>query len=119
MVSIEITGNEVTVRILGHHRLWAVRNLIRFRMEDVESAVKVESSQKPPWRRCPGTYLPGFICAGTYHGEQGKEFWDTTFKGNAVEIRLKQGLFAKLVVDVKNPDELLKQLSSPRAVENG
>jgi hypothetical protein len=112
MVSVEVNRGEVTVRILGHHQLWAVRKLIRFKKEHVLSVTRVDTSLKPPWRRCPGTYLPGFICAGTYHGERGKEFWDTAFKGNAVEINLRQEQFSRMVVDVKNPDEVIEQLTS-------
>jgi hypothetical protein len=112
MVSVEIDRGEVTVRVLGHHRLWAVKKVIRFRRDHVQFATKVMATLKPPWRRCPGTYLPGFICAGTYHGDNGKEFWDTTFKGNAIEINLKQESFARLVVDVENPDEVIERLTS-------
>jgi hypothetical protein len=112
MVSVEVKGEEVTIRVLGHHRIWAVRSSIRFKRSNVQSATRVVGARKPPWRRCPGTYLPGFLCAGTYHAKEGKEFWDTTFRGNAIQIDLAGEAFTSLVVDVENPDEVIQLLTS-------
>jgi hypothetical protein len=111
MVSVEVGVGEVVVRVLGHHKIWAVKRVIRFGREQVRAVTRIETPLKPPWRRCPGTYVPGFICAGTYHGKEGKEFWDTTFRGQAIRIDLEGGDFASLVVDVENPDEVIRLLT--------
>ena len=110
MVAIEIAGNEVTVRVLGSHKIWALKSVVRFKKDQVVSIERVEGGLCPPWLRCPGTALPGVICAGTYYGKGRKEFWDRTAKGQGIVIDLRDGPFTRIVVDVADPDAAISML---------
>jgi hypothetical protein len=133
MVLIETKGGDVIISVLGWHVLWAFKRVICLKRERIQSIKMADTNLRPPWLRCPGTYLPGFICAGTYHGKGRKEFWDTTFtcnsiktfewpEGNAVWIDLpalpnfnwiglKGKPYTRIVVDVENPDSVIRALT--------
>ncbi|OPZ29441.1 MAG: hypothetical protein BWZ02_01004 [Lentisphaerae bacterium ADurb.BinA184] len=121
MVSIETAGDDVTLRVLGSHRMWAVKRTIRFKRQQVVTAAPAERGLWPPWCRCPGTALPWVIVAGTYYGRGRKEFWDHVRKGKAIRIDLRNGPYTRIVVDVADPETALAALappaSGPRASE--
>ncbi|WP_280347971.1 hypothetical protein, partial [Nocardia neocaledoniensis] len=88
MVEVEIDGNTVTVNVLGGHRLLALRQQVVIDRAAITGITPAEVDLRPPWVRAPGTFIPGVIAAGVYRGKGRKEFWDTTFGGNAVRIDL-------------------------------
>ena len=108
MVTIETTGNDVTVRVLGSHKLWALKSVFRFKKEQVISADRADQNLKPPWLRCPGTAVPWLICAGTYYGKGRKEFWDRTTRGKGIRIDLSNGPYTRIVVDVADPEATIR-----------
>ncbi len=110
MVAIEATGDEVTIRVLGSHKLWALKSVIRFRKDQVISAETADPGLRPPWLRSPGTSVPGLICAGTYYGKGRKEFWDRARGGKCIRIDLNNGPYSRLVVDVADPEAAMRTL---------
>ena len=62
------------------------------------------NTNHPPftWKeiRCPGSYLPGVIKAGTYYSGRGKEFWCTTKGKNILQIELDCERFSRLVLEI-------------------
>ncbi|GGK67107.1 hypothetical protein [Nocardia camponoti] len=114
MVELEINDNDntVSVHVLGSHRLLALRQQASFDRDAVVSIVPAEVDLRPPWVRAPGTFLPGVIAAGVFRGKGRREFWDTKFGGNAVQIDLAPGGdFTRLVVDVDNVDAVIRELA--------
>ncbi|MBF6210352.1 hypothetical protein IU433_00955 [Nocardia puris] len=111
MVEVEVTRRTVTFRVVGSHRLWALRRTITVPSDAIGEVARAEPELRPPWLRAPGTYLPKVIAAGTYRDGKGrKEFWDTTFRGKAIRVDLASGPFTRLVVDVDNPDATIRKL---------
>lgn len=115
MVELEVTGTTVTVHVLGAHRLLSLRDQIRFDLASVTAVAPAEIDRRPPWVRAPGTFFPGVIAAGTFRGKGRKEFWDTAFDGRGVRIDLAGADFTRLVVDVANPDEVMRLLATAAA----
>ncbi|NEW37512.1 hypothetical protein GV794_13680 [Nocardia cyriacigeorgica] len=115
MVELEVTGTTVTVHVLGAHRLLALRDQISFDLSAVTAVVPAEIDLRPPWVRAPGTFFPGVIAAGTFRGKGRKEFWDTGFDGIGVRIELAGTDFTRLVVDVADPDVVLRMLRTAAA----
>ncbi|RJO75165.1 hypothetical protein D5S18_17520 [Nocardia panacis] len=115
MVELELTGTTVTVRVLGVHRLLALRDQISFDLSHITHLQRAEVDLRPPWVRAPGTFFPGVIAAGTFRGKGRKEFWDTMFDGAAVRIELAGTDFTRLVLDVADTDAVLGRLRSARA----
>ena len=110
MVSIERVGNQVTVRVLGSHKIWALKSVIRFNREQVVAVDHAARSLRPPWLRCPGTAVPWLICAGTYFGSGRKEFWDRTIRGKGIRVDLRNGPYTRLVVDVADTEQAIQAL---------
>jgi hypothetical protein len=67
--------------------------------------------------RAPGTSIPGFIHAGTFHSQGDKMFWDVHDPAKAIVIELAEDDFARLVVEVENPDETASLIE--RALTSG
>ena len=111
MVAIEVKGNDVTIRVIGHHKIWALKHVIHIKKQHIRFAGRAEPGLLPPWIRCPGTCVPRLICAGTYYGKGRKEFWDTVFKGNAMRIDLQGESYTRIVVDVENPEDVIRTLA--------
>jgi hypothetical protein len=111
MVSIEAKGNEVLIRVEGLHKLWAFKNTIRLRKDQIVSVAPADPGLRPPWIKWPGTALPFVICAGTYFGIKRREFWDRTQGGKGIRIDLEKGPFTRIVVDVKNPEQAIRILT--------
>ncbi|MFE3442828.1 hypothetical protein ACFXNW_07340 [Nocardia sp. NPDC059180] len=115
MVELEVTGTTVTVHVLGAHRLLALRDEVSFDLSAVTGVAAAEIDRRPPWVRAPGTFFPGVIAAGTFRGKGRKEFWDTGFDGRGVRIELAGTDFTRLVVDVEDPNDVLRMLRTAAA----
>lgn len=112
MVTIEIKDNKLVITVLGLHRLWTCKKQIELTREKIKSVKPANQSLKPAFFRCPGTYIPGVIIAGTYYGRKRKEFWDTRLKGKAIEINLENDKYTKLVVDVEDPNRTIREIQN-------
>jgi len=110
MVKIEKERGEIVVRVLGWHALWAFKRELRFTATKLVSAELAETTLRPPWFRCPGTQIPRVFVAGTYRGKGRKEFWDTRFKGKAIQLDFRDSAHTRLVVDVADPPAALAML---------
>lgn len=60
------------------------------------------SLPQPTWKeiRCPGTFLPGVIKAGTYYTKRGKEFWCVVRGKDALRIEMSNEGFSRLVLGI-------------------
>ncbi len=109
MVTIDFTHDRVTIRPKGWSQIWALKRSVAFRAEHVRSVARANAALRPHGMRLPGTYLPGVIIAGTYRSRTGREFWDTRLSGKAVVIDLVGEPYTRLVVDVADPDSVVRQ----------
>lgn len=110
MVTIEIHDNEITLNVLGFHRIWAFKKKVTFKKSNIVNIRIAEKTLRPAPVRFPGTYVPGYFAAGTYLGKGRKEFWDAIFKKDAIEIDLKNEIYSKLVVNVQNAIDSIDKL---------
>jgi hypothetical protein len=112
MVEIEVTGTTVTIQVVGGHQVLALREHITFDLANITAVTRAEVDRRPPWVRAPGTFFPGVIAAGTFRGKGRKEFWDTRFDGRALRFELAGAAFTRIVVDVDDPDVVLRELQT-------
>jgi len=113
MVNIEIKNEDVTVKVIGLHKLWTLTNEIHFKKGNVTSINKTGREIQPPWLLRVGTAWPGVICAGVFFGRRRKEFWDRTKNGQGICIELANSSYSRIVVDVENPDEAIRRFQQP------
>jgi hypothetical protein len=110
MVTIEISGDNVKIKVIGLHRLWAFKREVLFRKENIIQVKIADKSLRPAPIKMPGTHIPKIIAAGTYYGTKRKEFWDIDFKKESIEIDLKNEKYTKIVVNVFNLAETMKNI---------
>lgn len=112
MVSLERQGQDITLRVMGSHRIWALKSAVQLKRSQITAVAAAESGLRPPWCKCPGTAIPAVICAGTYYGRGRKEFWDWTRGGKAIRIDLAGGPYTRVVVDVADPGAAIRLLTA-------
>lgn len=112
MTRIEIAKGRLKMEVLGWDKLWAFKSRLEFPVEHVIGARAWDKKVKFTWRgiRAPGTCLPGVIVAGTYHFKGERIFYDVHDFGGAIIIELKDEWYARLVVQVPDPDAILRLL---------
>ncbi len=110
MVTIETHDGNVKLKVIGLHRIWALKRELTFAKENIIQIKIANKALRPAPIRMPGTYIPKLIAAGTYYGKKRKEFWDIDFKKEAIEIDLKNEKYTKIVVNVLNLSETMKSL---------
>jgi hypothetical protein len=69
MVEIGVTGETVVIRVLGSHKLWALRRRVILPRRHVVAVKPVEANLRPPWLRFFGTAIPGIFYAGLFWGK--------------------------------------------------
>jgi hypothetical protein len=60
--------------------------------------------------RAPGVNIPGFVTAGTFYQKGQKIFWDVKNSSKSIMIELKDNSFTRLIIEVDNPDESIKNI---------
>jgi hypothetical protein len=110
MTSLEITNDELIVRVKGWDKLFALKSELRIPLAHIESVARAGVELRAPkaWRVL-GTSFPGFQ-AGTFKGEDA--FWDVSGGGDsAIAIYLRNDHFSKLIIDVEDPVEAIAMVA--------
>jgi hypothetical protein len=111
MNRIEITEESIEITIEGWDKLWSFKGKLTIPRKLISGVYRRPKDMKPPWLRAPGTYLPKVIAAGTYHGSDRKEFWNTHFDDECVVFDLNNFDYTCVVVDVPDAQKLITKLS--------
>ena len=110
MNKISITKTALIVKISGIDKLWSFKGSMEIPLDKIQSVSLFDGKEKPPFWRCPGTYVPGIIISGTYYGKNRKEFWNTRYNPGTLVIKLKNADYTKIVLDCDNSDAILSKL---------
>ena len=113
MTDVRIEGDTLVIEPMGWHKLLSLKNTIRVPLSHVTSFRAEPETRLTGWVgwRVPGTYLPGVIIAGSYYN-QGWTFWDVRNPRNTIVIELSSEKYKKIIVDVSDPDTVLKALAA-------
>lgn len=111
MVSIHPGQATVLFRVEGWHKLWALRDGIVVRREQI-AAARVDPAALAGWKgwRLPGTYVPGVIIAGQYRHRGEWVFYDVVDRQRAIVVELVGHHFARLVIEVEDVPAALAAL---------
>jgi hypothetical protein len=107
MTTVEIAGDRLHVHLDGWDRIWAFKRDLEFPLSHVLGVEPVPPGARPRGLRAAGTYWPGLIAAGTYRRRSGKEFWSVRDRTRAIEIRLNDDAYDRLVLQVPDPAETI------------
>lgn len=111
MVSISMDDGNFVFEVKGMHKLWAFKNQITIPASHILNVYQdMESLRGWQGWRMPGTSIPGIITAGTYINHGDMIFWDVCNMDNCIIIELKDEQYKKLVIEVENVEESIRQL---------
>lgn len=98
----------LTVNFQKSEAFYAVRSRLTIKKKDIESiSWEAEFQDWPSWHlRLPGTYLPGFLMAGSYYSPVGWDFiyasnpkgWTRTRLNRVMVIRTKKNRFKRVIL---------------------
>lgn len=113
MVQVEREGEKVVFQVVGLHKMWALKSRLEIPMENIRGARK-DPKAVHGWKgwKAPGTYLPGLITAGTFYHDGRRIFWDVCHAENAVVVDLDDEDYQQLIIEVADPDAVVKLLTA-------
>ena len=109
MTKVEIQDDRLIARIQGLDRVLALTSELTIPLEHVKGAAVSPPEVRRRWRdvlrlHVPGTDLPYVVMAGTFLFLDGEHaFWDVHDPNRTVVIQLDHERFAKLVLEVEDP----------------
>ncbi len=107
MVDVSITDGTLVLTVRGLHVFWALKRRLEFPLGHIREVRRAEPDIMRGWWkgiRAPGTFLPGVIIAGTYYQGGQKIFWDVSDARRAIIIELAGESYARLIVEVADPE---------------
>jgi hypothetical protein len=123
MASIEVTRNELIVRMHGWDKVWAMRSSVRIPLARVRGVrakpaeahfddVIVEST------RGIGTYMPHRIAAGLVHLPDGPAFYAVHNPTRAIAIDLEADAMRLVVIEVddERPEDAVSRIQNALSV---
>jgi hypothetical protein len=114
MATVSVEGDRLVVRLSGWESVWALKRHIDVPLRSVLSAsAGTIHSKLPRGIRLPGTFVPKLITAGSYwRKSEGWSFWSVRDEKMAVDIRLRDTRFIRIVVQVDDPFETATMIES-------
>ena len=114
MVKVKIDEGVVTFNVQGLHKLWAFKGCVRVPITQIKDVRPDPTALKGIWKgwRFPGVQIPGLIVAGTYYRRKRKYFWDVSRRGKTIVVDTEGGFYDQLIVDVDDPEQVVKDLKS-------
>ena len=111
MVDLVQKDHQFIFEIRGIHKLWALKSKISVSKENIIEAYQNEK-EFTFWKgiRAPGTEIPWLIVACTFY-KKGRNFWDVSNKKKAIVVELQDQCFKKLIIEVENPEAVIKILN--------
>jgi hypothetical protein len=101
---VSIAGDDLIVDVEGLDKLWALRSRLTVPLVHVRGAtVDPGIVREPKGIRSPGTHVPGVIVAGSFYTEGERVFWEVRNGDKAIVIELGDQEYARLVIEVDDP----------------
>lgn len=109
MVEVALNGDKLVFNVNGSHKLWALKSRLEIPRANIRGARR-DPTVVRGWKgwRLPGTHVPGLITAGTFYLDGKRIFWDVSNPENAVVIDLSDDDYNELVVEVADPDAVVR-----------
>jgi len=107
MVQIETDDNKIIFEIEGWDKLWSLRSRLTIPLDHIGGA-RVDPDPPMGWfdgLKVSGTGVPNIFRAGTFYQEGDFVFWDVHHPEKTIVIDLMHERYAKLFIEVDNPEE--------------
>ena len=114
MVQISFEGDRIVLAVEGWDKLWALRSRLEIPLAHIKHA-HVDSAPAMglfQGLKVAGTEFPGLFRAGTFYQDGGLVFWDVRHPDRTIVIELEHEHYRKLIVEVEDPDQAVRQINS-------
>ena len=110
MVKVTIEDGQVVFEVKGLHKLWTLKSRFQIPVSKIRAVRRDTNVMKGLSKglRFPGTHIPGLIVAGTYYRRGKKSFWDVVKGEGTIVVQVEDGPYAEVLVEVANPEEVVK-----------
>ena len=115
MSEVSIQGNNLVVSMQGMHKLWALKSELTIPLTHVRGATidpGIWKDQPSTLEKRYGTNLHGVYMGGTFVQDGDRVFWDVRKPENAIVISLDDAEYARLVIDVDEPEKIVTKIES-------
>lgn len=110
MVTIVKSDDKFIFKISPWHQIWSLKSKIIISKKDVVNVYQ-DTSELKKWKGFRiGTQIPGVITAGTFSWKGKRNFWDVMKNKNTIIVELRNNIYNKLYIEVKNPAESISIL---------
>ena len=111
-VKVDIGSDQLTFSVQGIDKLLTFTGSISVPWEHISSVCKApEISRKDIGVKLVGAGIPGLIRAGRYSGKDGLAFWDVRDYDKALMFELHDERYARLFIQVEDPEETLSRIN--------
>ena len=111
MVTVDIKGKDLNVKISGWDMVWALKRELTVPLANVVGATVEGVAGKPGWKLV-GTGIPRGLSAGRFRKDGQTSFWVAHQQAEAVVIALRDERYAKLVLQVSNPQDVAERINA-------
>ena len=112
MVEITIDGDKAVFEVEGWHKLWSLKSRLEIPLAHIKG-VHVDPEPAMGWfdgLKVAGTSIPRVFRAGSFYQQGNFVFWDVHSPEKTIVIDLEDEHFAKLIVEVADPQEATRLL---------
>ena len=114
MVEIKVEGDKAVFEVEGWDKLWSLRSRLEIPLAHI---IRAHADPKPAmgWFdgfRLAGTAIPHIFKAGTFYQEGDLIFWDVSNPEKTIVIELEHEHFAKLIIEVAEPNAAVSLLDN-------
>jgi hypothetical protein len=104
VAAVELDDTNLTVKIEGWDRVWALKTQLEIPLAHVREA-RVDPGVRMGWKalKLGGTALPGVIAAGRFYEHGDLMFWDVRDAEKAIVIEMNDERYKRLVIQVDDP----------------
>ncbi len=113
MTEVQLTEDTLIVHVVGWDRIWALKSRLEIPLSHVLGAeVDPSSARGRRGLKLWGTYVPGVITAGTFYRPDKRErvFWNVRNPEKAIVVRLRDERYARLVIEVEDPNATVETI---------
>lgn len=114
MVSLTIGDDVLGIEMHGADKLWSLHSHIDIPLRNVQGIRRDPDRVRQRWSglRAPGTWIPGFVKAGTFHKDGKSVFFDVHDPASTVIIELRDERYSELVLEVAEPERVVAEVSA-------
>jgi hypothetical protein len=118
VVTVDIKDQDLKVTISGWDVVWSLKRGLTIPLAHVVGAEVESVAGKPGWR-IVGTGIPRGFSAGWFRKQGKNEFWIARQSAEVVSIRLRDEKYARLVLQVDNPREVVDMVNAAVGTTRG